>query len=129
MPEEFSTNPAVNMSCEYGQCGLMTEYVIGSNRAIHFAIQMFAGAGFTVQYQRYNWQNDDYWNDVENYNHDENFFMVAESGIKVEVNILRWLRFSPGVSYRMAYGSDAQGLKDSDINSASVNMTLKIGRF
>ena len=89
---------------------------------------MFAGYGFTLQYQRYNWESD-YWDNVEDYNHDPNWFFVAEPGVKVEVNVLRWLRFSPGISYRIAHGSEGKGLSDEDINGTSVNLTLKFGRF
>ena len=128
VPEQYSTNPGRRMSYEYGQCGLMTEYVIASDRAIHLAFQMFAGSGFTLQYQRYDWQND-YWDNVDDYNHDPNWFFVAEPGVKVEVNVLRWLRFSPGISYRIGHGSEAKGLSDEDINGTSINMTLKFGRF
>lgn len=126
---QHSTNPGINMSYEYGQCGLMTEYVIGSNKVVHLAIQLFSGAGFTLQYQRYGWEHNDYWDNLNDYDHDENWFVVTEPGVKVEVNVFRWLRFCPGVSYRMAYGSDAKGLSDKDIQGTSVNMTLKIGRF
>jgi hypothetical protein len=128
---QFSVNPKQNipMSYEYAQAGLMTEYVIASDRAIHVAFQLFAGAGFTTQYERYGWEHDAYWDNYSNYDHDNNFFAVAEPGIKVEVNIFRWLRFSPGISYRLAYGSNGIGLPDSKIEGTSVNMALKIGKF
>jgi hypothetical protein len=61
---EHSMDKSVKMSYEYAQCGLMTEYVIASDRAIHIAAQLFTGAGFTLQYERYNWQDDEYWDDV-----------------------------------------------------------------
>jgi hypothetical protein len=129
VPTRYSVHPIVPMSYEYAQAGLMTEYVIASDRAIHVAFQLFAGAGFTCQYERYGWENDAYWDNYEDYDHDENFFAVAEPGVKVEVNVLRWLRFSPGISYRLAYGSDGIGLSDSAIEGTSVNLTLKIGKF
>jgi hypothetical protein len=127
--KQHSVNPAYDMSYEYGQCGLMTEYVIGSNRAVHLAVQLFTGGGFTLQYQREDLQHDDYWSGFEDYDHDENWFAVAEPGVKVEVNVFRWLRFSPGVSYRIAYGSGGSGLSDESLGGTNVNMTLKFGKF
>jgi len=105
---------------------LMTEYVIGSNKSIHLAFQFFGGTGFTLQYQRYGWQDGD-WNDNPTYDH--NWFLVAEPGVKVEMNLLKWFRFSPGISYRTAFGSDAKGLSDRDLSGMSVNLTLKFGKF
>jgi hypothetical protein len=129
VPDAYSTMPGVNMSYEYGQCGLMTEYTIGSSKAIHLSFQLFNGAGFTVQYERPKLDDDNSWDKEDNYPHDSNWFFVTEPGIKVEVNVFRWMRFSPGVSYRAAFGSDALGLSDSKLSGASANLTLKFGKF
>lgn len=126
VPDEFSTMPGVPMSYEYGQVGMMTEYVVGSNRAFHVVFQLFSGAGFTVQYQRHDW-HDDF--DNLDYAKDENWFFVAEPGVQLELNMFRWLRLSPGVSYRAAFGSDAEGLSDTDLSNLSYNVTLKFGKF
>ncbi|MFZ6011849.1 MAG: hypothetical protein ACOYXT_16020 [Bacteroidota bacterium] len=127
VPEEFSAKPGVKMSYEYGQCGLMTEYVIGSDRAVHLSFQLFSGAGFTVQYERYGDWDEDSWDHDDA--QDENWFFVTEPGVKAEINVFRWLRFAPGVSYRAAFNSKAKGLSDSDISGMSVNLTLKVGKF
>ena len=125
---EHSTMPGYTMSYEYGQAGLMLEYTLWSHRAIHVAFQLFNGGAFTVQYQRYKWEDDQFWNEPVEH-HDTNFFFVTEPGVKVEMNIFKWLRFSPGVSYRAAIGSNAIGLTDENISGMSMNMTLKFGKF
>lgn len=129
VPMEHSVNPRkdVKMSYEYGQFGLMSEYVLSSHRAIHVAFQMFAGTGFTLQYERYtnDWEDNHY----HDYTHDDDWFFVAEPGVKVEFNVLKWMRFSPGVSYRLAAGSNGRGLSDDKISGASINATLKFGKF
>lgn len=127
VPNKYSVDPLRNMSYEYGQFGLITEYVLGSNKPVHLAFNLFSGAGFTVQYERQNWEHN---NDFDHHdNHDENWFFVAEPGVQVEVNLFKWMRFSPGVSYRAAFGSDAVGLRDSDLSNISYNATLKFGKF
>lgn len=130
VPYEDSTAPWTKMSWQYGQFGLMTEYVFGSNKAIHFNFTLFSGAGFTVQYERqsiHDWDDwDDYNDDID---HDENFFYVMEPGAQVEVNLFKWLRLSPGVSYRKTFGSEGIGMTDSDLSNWSYNVTLKIGKF
>jgi hypothetical protein len=126
VPLEYSTDPLRNRSYEYGQVGLMTEYVIGSNKPVHFVVQLFSGAGFTLQYDRYNRHIN---NNSDDPISDENWFFVTEPGVQVEMNLFKWMRFSPGVSYRASFGSDAAGMKDKDIRGMSYNVTLKFGKF
>lgn len=126
VPQQFSADPLTNLSYEYGQVGLVTEYVIGSDKPVHLVLQLFSGAGFSLQYNRYGLHNGyNYPDDV----HDENWFFVTEPGVQLEVNLLKWMRFSPGISYRKAFGSDARGLQDKDISAFSYNATLKFGKF
>jgi hypothetical protein len=127
VPDQYSIDPLRNMSYEYGQVGLITEYVLGSNKPVHLAFNLFSGAGFTVQYERHDWEHNDF--DHHHDNHDDNWFFVAEPGVQLEVNLFKWMRFSPGVSYRAAFGSDAAGLSDSDLSNISYNATLKFGKF
>jgi hypothetical protein len=125
VPLEHSADPAHNMTYQYGQFGLMTEYVLGSGLPIHVVLQGFAGAGFTLQYQRANFHDAVENNDLR----DKNWFVVAEPGVQLEMNVFKWMRFSPGVSYRATFGSDGRGVKDKDLSGISYNATLKFGRF
>lgn len=127
VPDQFSAIEDRKLSYQYVQFGLYSEYVIGSNKAIHPVVHLFAGPGLTVQYDRYNWDDFDEFDHEDH--RDENWFMVAEPGVAVEINLFRWMRFSPGVSYRMAFGNDAAGLSDSKLSGMSFNATMKFGRF
>lgn len=124
VPDQFSVQPGSPMSYEYGQFGVVSEYAVASNSAVHVNFSMFAGSGFTFQYRRDLW---DY--DYEPGTLDENWFLVAEPGVQVEINLFRWMRISPGITYRFASGSTAPGLSDSDLSNISYSMTLKFGRF
>jgi len=127
VPQQYASVEGRQLSYEYVQFGLYTEYVIGSNKAIHPVAHLFAGPGLTVQYDRNQWDDFD---EIEQKNkHDENWFMVAEPGVQIEINLFRWMRFSPGVSYRMAFGNDAAGLSDSKLSGMSFNASMKFGRF
>jgi hypothetical protein len=129
VPSEFSTAPLRDLNYEYGQFGLVTEYIIGSNKAFHVGFSIFSGAGFTLQNDRDEWNHDDDfdWDDHET--SDTNWFYVLEPGIQFEINVFKWMRFSPGISYRAAFGSDGIGMRNSDISDISYNATLKFGRF
>jgi len=127
VPLEYSVDPSRNLSYGYGQFGLMTEYVLSSNRRVHIAFELFSGTGFTMQYPRYEWQNGD--NHQGDQVYDENWFFVAEPGVQLEVNLFKWMRFSPGISYRAAFGSNGSGLNDNSLSNVSYNATLKFGKF
>ena len=127
VPLEFSAYPSKNLSYEYGQVGLVTEYVVSSNKRMHLVFDLFSGAGYTFQYPRYDWNND--YDQQGDQVHDENWFFVAEPGVQLEINLTRWMRFSPGISYRTAFGSDAAGLTDNNLSNVSYNATLKFGKF
>ena len=130
VPVEYSTQPGVDMSYAYGQAGIMLEYTLWSHRALHFSFQLFNGGAFTCQYERTYHDENHYWDNVDyDHGHDVNFFYVSEPGVKVELNIFKWMRFCPGVSYRAAFGSDGIELKDKDLSGVSMNFTLKFGRF
>jgi hypothetical protein len=127
VPIQYSTDPLRNLSYEYGQVGLVTEYVVRSNRPIHLAFNLFSGAGFTLQYDRYGWyDNNQNWQEVVR---DENWFFVLEPGVQLEMNLLKWMRFCPGISYRAAFGSNGLGLPDKELSNVSYNATLKFGKF
>jgi hypothetical protein len=130
VPYQYSTDPLRKMSWQYGQLGLMTEYVFGSNRVVHFNLSLFSGGGFTVQYERADLEDlDDYDYDDNNLEHDENFFYVLEPGAQLELNVFKWMRLSPGISYRKTFGSEAIGLSDNDLSDWSYNLSLKFGKF
>ena len=124
VPQQFSTNPLKPRTWQYGQFGMVSEYVPNSDKAIHLAFHLFSGAGFTLQYQRQDWDHSSHDNAT-----DENWFVVVEPGVQLEVNLFKWMRLSPGVSYRGVFGSYGRGLTDTDLSAVSYNATMKFGKF
>lgn len=129
VPTGASNFPANKMTYQYGQAGLMTEYVVASTKLVHVNFNLLTGTGFTLQYDRDNledWDFDHWDNDNDQ---EPNFFFVMEPGVQVEFNVFKWMRFSPGVSYRRAFGAKGDGLSDGDLSNISYNLTLKFGKF
>jgi hypothetical protein len=84
---------ALYMDMGYG--GVMMEPVLFTRSLVHFTVPVLfgmGGAGFRREnvYPN-NWDWDDYRGDA---------FFISEAGVNVEVNLLKWLRFHSGVSYR-----------------------------
>jgi len=127
VPVEYSVDPVNPMTYQYGQGGMVVERVFNSNRPFHFVVSMFSGVGFSAQYDRNEWYDYDYNHSTSI--HDENWFYVLEPGVQLEMNLFRWMRLSPGVSYRQTYGSDGIGLSDGNLSDWTYNITLKFGGF
>lgn len=128
VPLEYSVDPTNPMTYQYGQGGLKLERVFNSNRPFHFVINLFSGVGLSGQYNRDEWYDYNYDNHSSSV-YDENWFYVLEPGAQLELNLFRWMRLSPGVSYRKTYGSDGQGLNDSNLSDWTYSVTLKFGGF
>ncbi|MCF2517389.1 hypothetical protein [Dyadobacter sp. CY351] len=128
VPLQDQQFPARKMTYQYGQAGLMTEYVVASTKWVHFNFNLLTGTGFTMQYDRR--EVDDWDFDFDDHDgEDPKFFFLMEPGVQVEFNVLKWMRFSPGVSYRQAFGAKGNGLTDSDLSNITYNLTLKFGKF
>jgi hypothetical protein len=121
--------PGNKMTYQYGQAGLMTEYVVASTRRVHFNVNLMTGTGFSLQYDRRDFDDWDFDWDDRHGDDDPRFFFVMEPGVQVELNLLKWMRFSPGVSYRKAFNAKGNGLTDGDLSNISYNLTLKFGVF
>jgi hypothetical protein len=125
VPVEHQDWNGSKMTYQYGQFGLMTEYVTASHNKVHLNLNLVTGAGFILQYDRDNISN---WH-FDEHDPTTHYFFVLEPGVQLECNLLKWMRFSPGVSYRRVFGNQAPGLSDNDLSGFSGNLTLKFGHF
>jgi hypothetical protein len=82
---------------------------MNSDKSIHVAFHLFGGTGFTLQDEREDWDQNSH-----NNTSDENWFLVAQPGVQLEINLFKWMRLSSGISYRATFSSDGRGLSDSD---------------
>jgi hypothetical protein len=114
---------------EAGYGGLLLEYTLFPRSTVHVTFPVMIGGGNLSYYpvgEDNNWSNG-------NKDHrkaiDQDAFFVVEPGVRAEVNILKFMRFGVGVSYR--YTPDLDMLKTSSdfINNFTANASLKFGKF
>lgn len=116
----------VNLAGGYG--GLFLEATIFPFSPVHISIPVIIGAG-GVAYTTTYWR-DDYWNDpYNNYTLDADAFFVLEPGIELELNLIKFMRFAIGGSYR--YTSEISLIEsDSDmLRGFNGHFALKFGWF
>ena len=106
----------------FGYGGLELEYIIQSDRLVHFSVYTLIGAG-SVTYKENLWEDWDKWNT----GNDE--FFVFEPAINIEVNVISFFRINAGVSYRFISGLYYNDLTNSDLAGITGTLTLKFGSF
>jgi hypothetical protein len=107
----------------FGYGGVELEYIMHSDKLIHFTICTLIGGG-AVSYREDLW--DDSWDDMNSPN---DAFFVAEPAVNVELNIISFFRINAGVSYRFISGAGFDDLKNKDLAGVSAVLTLKFGTF
>ena len=107
---------------DFGYGGLELEYIIQSDKVVHFSIYTLIGAG-GVNFRDNSFDDWDDWD----FNSDE--FFVLEPALNVEVNITRFFRINAGASYRYISGLNYNNLKNEDFSGFSGALTLKFGSF
>ena len=62
---------------------------------------------------------------------DNSAAFVVEPGVNLEINLVKFLRFSAGISYRYIYGTkfDVVDITDEDLSNLSFNASFKFGFF
>jgi len=125
-------NDAYRLAGGYG--GLLFEPVIASRFPVHISFPILVGAGGIAYIQDYQDTGD---NTTPTITEDADAFFVLEPGIELELNLLKFFRFSLGAYYRytsnvkLMSASDAPTqLTDSDLMKGfSYGVSLKFGKF
>ncbi len=124
-PVPNTPDTTVRMNMGYG--GLAMEYTLFRKKAIHFSIPVMVGAGGYSFYEENNY--DDFWYDY--YTIDNSAAFIVEPGINIELNLVKFIRFSIGASYRLVYGTnfDVVDITDEDLSNLAFNASIKFGFF
>ncbi len=108
-----------------GYGGLLIEPVIAPFSPIHLTIPVIIGAGGIAQVDQYYYE-DYYYEPVVN---DASAFFVIQPGLELELNIVRFMRFAAGASYRFTSDINISGVSDNTMNGFMGHFTLKFGKF
>ena len=110
-----------------GYGGLKLEYRLQPLKKIHVAFPLLIGGG-GVSYSTWGneWSSSDYHHD---FNFAEDTFFAFEPGVNVGFNLLKFMRFDTGVSYRFASAIELPQTSSSLMNSFNLNFSLKFGKF
>ena len=99
--------------------GFEFEYLINSNKLVHFGGQFLVGGG-NVRYKE---------RGALDFDRTFDRYFVLQPGVNVHLNITNWFRINSGVLYRHAGGVDLEGTSSSDLSGFSFIIGLRMGGF
>ena len=115
-PEELQINQAG------GHGGIYLEHILLPRFPVHLSIPLFAGAG-GITYIEYtgNWE--------EGIPVETESYFIAEPGVELEFNMLKYFRLSAGVYYRFTTDISLQNTPANPLEGFNYGITLKFGKF
>ncbi|MEI6455614.1 MAG: hypothetical protein WCO93_04945 [bacterium] len=138
----YFTNVRDTMGANFvgGYAGVKMEFTFFPKFPVHFSIPVFIGGGASAYLHQYEYDyasnnyNYDYnYNGHNNYWDcevlDYNSFFVLEPGLRVEVNLLKFMRLWVGGTYRWAPGYHLMNTPDGFMSNFNFNAGLKFGKF
>jgi len=105
---------------DFSYGGLLMEYIIASQKLVHFSIHSLIGAG-RVSYR----DKDD--NDGDDYGSDQ--FFVLEPGANLMLNLHKNIRIGVGATYRYVSDVDYGELSNSNLRGVTAQLIIKFGSF
>ena len=126
--KQFVDNTDVRLEGGYG--GLLLEYTMFPKSAIHVSFPVMIGGGqmsYISTNETKTWDGKEW--DSDNRKIDEDSFFVIEPGVRAEMNILKFMRFGVGVSYRYTPDLDMINTSKAFINNFTAGASLKFGKF
>lgn len=115
-----------------GYGGLFFETTIAPMSPLHVTIPVIIGAG-GIAYINNNWNGDDAYdpdhNDYNNDTYDSDAYFVFEPGIEVELNLMKFMRFAIGGSYRYTSNINMVDSSKGMLRGFNGTASLKFGWF
>ena len=121
-----------------GYGGLLLEYTVLPNSAVHVSFPLLIGMGYmffrntntyNVNHNNHNHSSD--WNN-HNWNSNviaNNYCFVIEPGVRAEFNLVKMLRMGVTLSYRYSPNFDLQGVSKYELNQFNAKLSFRLGKF
>jgi len=130
-PPNFNGDPVSGLYLVGGYGGFFIEPIIAPRFPVHLAIPILIGGGgaawnYTTWYDM-GWEHDPDYYTYDPYDYDG--FFVVEPGLEIELNLVKFLRASVGVTYRYVTDLQLEGTPKDAMNGFTGNFSLKFGKF
>jgi hypothetical protein len=113
-----------------GHGGFIIEPIFLPRFPVHLSFPIMAGIGGIAYAEN---QQTGVVGNYDGYIKSTDYFLIAEPGVELEFNLIRWLRLSLGVSYRMTsdihFKNTLEPIANDALKGISGGVTIKFGRF
>ncbi|MFH0866864.1 MAG: hypothetical protein V1904_11765 [Bacteroidota bacterium] len=109
-------------SLQGGYGGLMFEPILLPKYPVHLSFPVMLAAGGVAKVNADMWESD-YMAD------DDDAFFIAEPGVELEMNLLKFVRLSVGVTYRFTTDIYLANESHDVLNGLNTMVSLKFGKF
>lgn len=126
--EDITDTSGAYLAAAYG--AVLLEYTLFPNSPVHLTFPVLIGGGGAtyVSEKEYKVWDDDEWETEHEFLDDDAFFVI-EPGVRVEVNLLKFMRLNAGVSYHYTSGLDMINTPGDLMNNFTASVGLKFGKF
>jgi hypothetical protein len=114
-----------------GYGGFFVEPIIAPKFPVHIAIPIMIGGGGAA-WNYTTWVDSGWEHDMDEYTYDPydyDAFFILEPGLEIELNLVKFLRASVGVTYRYVTDLQLEGTPKDAMNGFTGNFSLKFGKF
>ena len=118
---DYSVDNYPQISGGYG--GLYFESIVFPKFPVHVSFPVLLGVGGATSYSSFT--NDDW----SYYADDSDAFLVAEPGVNIELNMLKFFKIAFGAKYRFTSELYMPNIDKEALNGLSAGITLKFGKF
>lgn len=116
----FHSDEGTSLQGGYG--GLMFEPILLPKYPVHLSFPVLLGVGGVAKVNADVWEPD--------YNVDDaDALFIAEPGVELEMNLLKFVRLSVGASYRFTTDIYLDGESHDVLNGFNTMVSLKFGKF
>ncbi len=118
----FHENSGFSLQGGYG--GLMFEPILLPKSPVHLSFPVLLAAGGVAKVDMNNiWNDEDYVLD------DADAFVIAEPGVELEMNLVKFIRISVGASYRFTSDIYLNNESHDVMKGFNTMVNLKFGKF
>jgi hypothetical protein len=115
-----------------GYAGVKLEFTVFPKFPVHFSFPLLIGGGGSAYLHQYNYLYDNNWHNYNSSDYkvlDWNSFFILEPGIRAEVNIVKFLRFWVGGTYRWVPNYKLMNTNSDFMSNFNLSAGLKFGKF
>lgn len=129
----FPFNQGENLKASIQQSGLSMQFLFFPEAPVHFSIPLILGAGNTridseEVFVSWDWYDEEFYS-TEEYMVERGYFLFAEPGLNVSLNLTKRIRMDLGGSYKFTAMKSLHNMSAQDLSGVNLNLGVSYNFF